>query len=195
MQKFACRDLPSRAVAVSHPYMSIITGRGDHGETDLLFGKRMPKSSLRAEVLGSIDELNAALGMARAASNDHGLVGEIDRIQSQLFGLMGELAFDPPDAEKYLEKGYARITSLDVDAIESLARNIEKSGVRFTGWAVPGQSGSIERAAIDCARTAARRAERNVWKLLETGVPVPEPIRIYLNRLSDLLWILARRNE
>jgi len=175
--------------------MSIITGRGDQGETDLLFGKKMAKSSLRAEVLGSVDELNAALGMARAASGEQWLIGEIDRIQTRLFGLMGELAFEPGDAEKYAAKGYAKITGADVDAIETLARRIEDGGVRFTGWAIPGETGSIERAALDFARTSARRAERNVCRLHESEATVPEAVRIYLNRLSDLLWILARRTE
>ncbi|MFU8892575.1 MAG: cob(I)yrinic acid a,c-diamide adenosyltransferase [Luteolibacter sp.] len=175
--------------------MSIITGRGDHGETDLLFGKRMAKSSLRAEVLGCVDELNAALGMARASSGDPWLVGEIDQIQTRLFGLMGELAFEAEDAEKYASKGYAKITKEDVGAIETLARDLEDKGVRFTGWAIPGEAGSIERAALDFARTAARRAERGVWRLHESGVTMPETLRIFLNRLSDLLWILARRGD
>lgn len=173
--------------------MSIITGRGDHGETDLLFGKRMAKSSLRAEALGCVDELNAALGMARAASSDEMLVGHIDAIQTRLFGLMGELAYESEDAEKYTAKGYAKITDADVEWIETLARGIEATGVRFTGWAVPGEAGSIERAALDFARTAARRAERGAWQLHGSGIAVPETVRIFLNRLSDLLWILARR--
>jgi len=174
--------------------MSIITGRGDHGESDLLFGKHMAKSSLRAEVLGCVDELNAALGLARAASTDPTLVEHIDAIQTRLFGLMGELAHESEDAEKYLAKGYARITETDVEWIENLARGIEKTGLSFTGWAVPGEAGSLERAGLDFARTAARRAERGVWQLHENGTHVPEPVRIFLNRLSDLLWILARRS-
>lgn len=173
--------------------MSIITGRGDHGETDLLFGKKMAKSSLRAETLGCVDELNAALGLARAASGDAEFVERIDTIQNRLFGLMGELAYEVGDAGKYSEKGYAKITAADVEEIEALARKIEAAGVRFTGWAVPGKAGSIERAALDFARTAARRAERAVWRLHESGVEVAENVRVFLNRLSDLLWILARR--
>ena len=178
---------------VSIVVMSIITGRGDHGETDLLFGKRMAKSSLRAEALGCVDELNAALGLARADSRDALLVERIDAIQTRLFGLMGELACDAEDAGKYGEKAYARITRADVAWLEELARGIEAQGVRFTGWAVPGGEGSMERAALDFARTAARRAERVVWRLDESGVAVPEEVRIFLNRLSDFLWILARR--
>jgi len=187
--------LPTGFVVVRDSRMSIITGRGDHGETDLLFGKRMAKSSLRAEALGCVDELNAALGMARAAAVDAALISHIDAIQTRLFGLMGELAYQIEDAEKYSAKGYAKIIHADVEWIESLARGIEANGVRFTGWAVPGEAGSIERAALDLARTAARRAERGVWQLHESDATVPEPVRIFLNRLSDLLWILARRGD
>lgn len=175
------------------PPMSIITGRGDQGETDLLFGKRMAKSELRAEALGSVDELNAALGLARAASTDPQLIDRIDVIQNQLFGLMGELAHLPADAGSYLAKGYSKLTMADVQHVEALAKSIEAAGVRFSGWAVPGAAGSIERAALDLARTAARRAERCIWRLHETGQPVPMPVRIFMNRLSDFLWILARR--
>ena len=173
--------------------MSIITGRGDHGTTDLLFGKTMLKTSLRAEVLGCVDELNAALGLARVQSGDAELVGHIDAIQTRLFGLMGELAHEEGDAEKYAAKGYARLGQADVDWLEGVARGIEANGVKFTGWAVPGGEGSLERAALDFARTAARRAERAVWRLDESGVAVAGPVRIFLNRLSDFLWILARR--
>lgn len=153
----------------------------------------MAKSSVRAEALGCVDELNAALGLARASSTDADLIEHIDAIQNQLFGLMGELAHEVEDAEKYREKGYASIVPEDVAALESLAKRVECAGVKFTGWAVPGETGSIERAALDVARTAARRAERSVWQLHQTVAPVSEPVRIFLNRLSDLLWILARR--
>ena len=174
--------------------MSIITGRGDQGETDLLFGKRMAKSDPRAETLGSVDELNAALGLARAASCDSELIDQIDSIQNQLFGLMGELAHVPTDAAKYRANGYASLSMDDVQRLESLAKSIEAAGVRLSGWAVPGAAGSIERAALDLARTAARRAERSMWKLHDTGQPVPAPVRMFMNRLSDFLWILARRD-
>lgn len=173
--------------------MSIITGRGDDGETDLLFGRRMAKSCLRAEALGCVDELNAALGLARVTSRGDGLDTPLEAVQTRLFGLMGELAHESEDAERYTAKGYARITPDDVTWVEEMARGIEAKGVRFTGWAVPGEEGSTGRAALDVARTAARRAERAVWRLHEASGPVPHDVRIFLNRLSDLLWILARR--
>jgi cob(I)alamin adenosyltransferase len=172
--------------------MSIITGRGDSGDTDLLFGKRIAKTSLRVEALGNVDELNAALGMARAAAHDAEWIELIDGIQSRLVGLMGQLACLPEDAGRYLEKRYAALSSEDVDWVVKAAHHYEAKGVKFTGWARPGGEGSLARASLDFARAVARRAERSVLVLNESGEQVPECVRLFFNRLSDLLWILAR---
>jgi cob(I)alamin adenosyltransferase len=172
--------------------MSIITGRGDDGQTDLLFNRRIAKTSVRMEAVGSVDELNAALGLARAAGATAETLSILDQIQAKLVGLMGQLACLPEDAAKYSEKGYAMIRAEDVAALEALARHQEKSGVRFTGWARPGEEGSLVRAGLDHARAVCRRAERAVLALDESGESVPVEIRLYFNRLSDLLWILAR---
>ncbi|BCU77402.1 cob(I)yrinic acid a,c-diamide adenosyltransferase [Luteolibacter sp. LG18] len=172
--------------------MSIITGRGDEGQTDLLFGKRIAKTSLRMEALGLVDELNAALGLARAAGPTDESLAILDGIQEKLIGLMGQLACLPEDVERYREKGYAAIHAEDVTALETLAKDHEARGVRFTGWARPGAEGSLARAGMDFARTIARRAERSVLALHESGEEVPREVRLYFNRLSDLLWILAR---
>ncbi|MFT4176248.1 MAG: cob(I)yrinic acid a,c-diamide adenosyltransferase [Luteolibacter sp.] len=171
--------------------MSIITRRGDSGETDLLFGQRIAKTSSRMEVVGTIDELNAALGLARSVSPSE-IVALLDGIQTRLIGLMGELATLPQDTAKYREKNYPRITEADVTWIFETATAYEKRGIRFSGWAIPGAEGSLGRAGLDFARTIARRAERRVWQLHESGEPVSEDIRLFFNRLSDLLWILAR---
>ena len=175
--------------------MSIITGRGDSGETDLMFSKRIPKTSLRVEALGSVDELNAALGLARVAGGNGEIVDLIDGIQQRLVGLMGQLATLPEDEEKYLAKKYAYLTAEDLDWVTASAHGYEKRGVRFTGWARPGAEGSMARAGLDFARSVARRAERAVLALHESGQPVPEVVRLFFNRLSDLLWILARVEE
>jgi len=172
--------------------MSIITRRGDSGETDLLFNRRIAKTSARIEAVGCVDELNAALGLARAAEVRPELVALIDGIQSRLVGLMGELATLPEDLGKHAEKGYPSIGAADVEWVFQIARGYEQRGVKFTGWAVPGAEGSLARAGLDFARTLARRAERAVWALHETGEEVGEEIRLFFNRLSDLLWILAR---
>jgi cob(I)alamin adenosyltransferase len=172
--------------------MSIITGRGDSGETDLLFSKRIAKTSLRIEALGNVDELNAALGLARSAASNPEWIALIDEIQSKLVGLMGQLAYLPEDEAKYVEKKYAAITQADLDWITAQAHQYEAQGIRFTGWARPGAEGSLARAGIDFSRSIARRAERSVLTLHESGEPVPEVVRLFFNRLSDLLWILAR---
>ena len=175
--------------------MSIITGRGDSGDTDLLFGKRVAKTSLRIEALGNVDELNAALGLARAAAHDSGWIELIDGIQSRLVGLMGQLAYLPEDEARYREKNYAALTRADLDWVVTEAHRLEAQGIRFTGWARPGAEGSFARAGLDYSRAVARRAERGVLALHESGEPVPEVVRLFFNRLSDLLWILARVAE
>ena len=172
--------------------MSIMTGRGDSGETDLLFAKRIAKTSLRIDALGTVDELNAALGLARAATHDAEWISLIDTLQEKLIGLMGELATLPEDAALYVKKGYATLTPADLEWVIAEARKHEGRGIRYTGWARPGAEGSLARAGLDFSRTAARRAERAVLTRHEAGEPVPEVVRLFFNRVSDLLWILAR---
>lgn len=172
--------------------MSIITGRGDSGETDLLFGKRTAKASLRVECLGCVDELNAALGVARTEQSAGEWVGLVDQLQEKLVGLMGQLATLPEDEPRYREKGFPWISSEDVEWLTREAKGYEARGVRFEGWARPGAEGCRARSQIDLARAISRRAERAILKLHESGEPVPEPVRKFFNRLADLLWILAR---
>ena len=172
--------------------MSIITKRGDKGETDLMFGKRIAKTSARIAALGAIDELNAALGLARAADGGGRHTAVIDRVQNLLFGLMGELACLPEDLGKYRENGYAALTEEDLDWLTATAEGAEAKGVRLPYWAVPGAEGSMSRAHLDHARTVSRRAERHLLMLHESGGEVPLTARLFLNRLSDALWILAR---
>jgi len=169
--------------------MSIITGRGDSGDTDLLFGRRIAKTSLRVAALGCVDEVNAALGLARAAGGDAEVIAILDAVQERLVGLMGQLACLPEDLGRYK---YVAITPADVAWVEDQARQFETRGVKFSGWARPGAEGSLARAGMDFARAMARRAERSVLALHESGEAVPEAVRLFFNRLSDLLWILAR---
>jgi len=173
--------------------MSIITKRGDDGMTDLMFGRRVSKTSLRFTALGSIDELNASIGLARAADAEGKHTEILDRIQNLLFALMGQLACLAEDQEKYTEKGYSSVTEDDLEWLNGTAKKIEEEGVRFTHWAVPGAEGSMARAHLDFARTVARRAERDVLKVHEERGEVPTVVRLFLNRVSDLMWILARR--
>lgn len=172
--------------------MSIITGRGDQGETDLLFSRRIRKTEIRIEALGAVDELNAALGLARAAAGDAEWVPLVDQLQEKLVGLMGQLATMPEDQARYVQAGYPSIQAADVEELVAVAQGYEAQGIRFTGWARPGEEGCLARAHLDFARAVARRAERSVWLLDEAGGQVTEEVRLYFNRLSDLLWILAR---
>lgn len=172
--------------------MSIITGRGDSGETDLLFGKRIAKTSLRIEALGCVDELNAALGVARASASNPEWVALIDALQEKLIGLMGQLATLPEDEVRYRETKFPLIAQADVDWVVTEAHQYEARGIRFTGWARPGAEGSLARASVDFARSVARRAERSILALHESGESVPQTVRLFFNKLADLLWILAR---
>lgn len=175
--------------------MGIVTKTGDDGETGLLYGRRVAKTSLIVAAYGAVDELSAALGMARAAMAADALAVEIERIQTDLVGLMGELATSEEDRARYLEDGYLRINDDDVDRLETQVREIEAKGIRFRGWALPGDS--EVGARLDMARTICRRAEREVLTLFASRGAVERDglLSRYLNRLSDALWIFARRWE
>ena len=172
--------------------MSIITGRGDSGQTDLLFGKTIAKSSQRVAVLGCVDEMNAALGLARAAGAAPEMVAVIDDLQTRLVGLMGELACVTVDRDRYSVQFKGAMTLDDVERITATAKAFESRGIKFTDWARPGAEGSLAKAGLDFARAVTRRAEREIWVLHESGEPVSEAIRLFFNRVSDLLWIMAR---
>lgn len=170
--------------------MSITTTTGDDGETALMFGRRVSKTHPRIAAAGEIDELNAALGMARAHSTDARTTAAIAACQGELIGLMGELATLPEDHPRYAAAGWQRVTAREIGALTEEAAALEKElNTRFHGWAVPGADTTLCGAALDVARAVCRRAERAV---LTVGGPVREH-HVYLNRLSDFLWLLARR--
>lgn len=172
--------------------MSIVTKRGDDGHTDLLYGKRISKTDLRVETLGAIDELNTVIGLARCQGDDS-LAGELDWVQERLVGLMGELAVLPEDLPRYRSDKMPKMTAEDVTTLEERAKAIEEKGVDFKGWARPGASGSLVAGFLDQARTVSRRSERRVLALAAEGGL--SEITLFLNRLSDYLWLLARREE
>ena len=132
-------------------------------------------------------------GWCGPAGLDPARVETIDWLQGRLVGLMGELGVFPEDAERYREAGYPSIEAGDVETIEREALAIEESGISFDGWARPGASGDLAGANLDVARTVCRRAERRVRDLGD-GVTNPGITR-FLNRASDLLWLLARSCE
>jgi cob(I)alamin adenosyltransferase len=171
--------------------MSIATKTGDAGETALMYGRRVPKTYRRVEAYGTVDELNSALGLARALSGEN-LVREIAfSVQKELVTLMGELAVADEDRERYLADGYEVVTMLMVDRLTEIVNDLEKNHhISYKHWATPGNN--VASAALDLARTTCRRAERRVVALADTADYLnPETIR-YLNRLSDVLWLLAR---
>jgi cob(I)alamin adenosyltransferase len=165
--------------------MSVITKRGDSGETDLMFGRRSPKTAPRIEAYGTVDELNS-----RVSSRT---VEMLDGVQARLVGAMGELATMEEDLPKYDAKGYARIKAEDVAWLEEQAHLLEKEcDIRFKGWARPGKEGSLGSAYLDLARSVCRRAERRVVALRLDHALSNVNTALFLNRLSDLCWVLAR---
>ncbi|MEZ5386930.1 MAG: cob(I)yrinic acid a,c-diamide adenosyltransferase [Prosthecobacter sp.] len=177
--------------------MSITTRKGDQGETDLLFGCRLAKSHPRVHALGAVDELNAALGPLRISALREETRTIVPQVQRWLITLMGELATPPGKESRYAETHSDGIPADKVAWLDGHVAALEKGGaMQFKGWALPGEAGVMSGAHADLARVACRRAERCVIDLLETPdeVPNPEIIR-FLNRLSDLLWLLARWEE
>lgn len=172
--------------------MSIATKKGDDGTTGLMFNRRVSKCHPRVEAYGSVDELNAALGLARAAAAAP-MKGRLKEIQKDLITLMGELATQPEDLPRYVEKGFAVVTPGLTAKIDAIVQEIEAQNVPFDGWSTPGEN--AVSAALEFARTACRRAERRVCALREAKERVNPEIIVYLNRLSDALWLLGRWAE
>ena len=170
--------------------MSITTKTGDGGTTALMYGRRVPKSHPRVEAYGTVDELSAALGLARATAKHDFVRGNLLAIQKDLVVLMGELCVQPEDLERYVKDGYSLVIPGMTAKLDTLVHEIEARNISFKGWVTPGAT--MNSAALDMARTVCRRAERRVCALKESGELKNDEIIIYLNRLSDLLWLLAR---
>jgi len=170
--------------------MSIATKTGDGGTTGLMYGRRVPKTHPRVEACGAVDELNAALGMARVSAENDFVRVNLLAIQKDLVVLMGEAGVVTEDLPRYTKDGYSLVTPAMTAKLDALVREIEAQNISFKGWATPGDT--MNSAALDVARTTCRRAERRVCALQETGELPNLEIVIYLNRLSDLLWLFAR---
>jgi cob(I)alamin adenosyltransferase len=167
---------------------SIATTRGDGGQTGLAGGIRVSKASLRVEAYGTVDELNSSLGFARAVCDDQELAGLAHGIQRELFKVGSALA-TPPQSPK----PQVPITDEMVERLTSEVHRLEAIDGVLSDWSVPGAT--TPSAAFDIARTVCRRAERAVVRLTETGEEVQPTILKYLNRLSDLLWLIGRKLE
>ena len=171
--------------------MSIATKTGDDGTTALMYGRRVSKTDDRVVAYGTVDELNAALGMVRATVGELFVTDAVLAIQKELVTLMGELAVADEDRERYERGGFRFVEATMVDGLTAIIDDIEKNHrVTYEGWATPGASQGS--AALDVARTVCRRAERHVVALSEAAGSVNPEIVRYLNRLSDLCWLWAR---
>jgi len=167
--------------------MKIYTRKGDDGTTGLYGGGRVPKDSAAPEAYGTVDEAQAALGLARAASE-----GELDELlvhlERDLWVLMAELATEHENAHKLVD-GASRVTPEMVAALEAKIDEITGRFEQPTEFVVPGETELAAR--LDVARTVIRRAERRSMAVVAEGSQVVP----YLNRLSDLVWTLARWTE
>ena len=181
----------------------VATGKGDDGTTGLLFGGRVPKDDHRTEAYGTIDESVAALGLARAELT---VMAEQDRLpeplaflpplilhyQRELFIAGAELAANPDALEK-LRDGVTRVNEAMLLAVEDELARAEARIEMPREFVVPGETRLS--AALELARTIVRRAERRAMTMKREGILPGEWVVPYLNRLADLLWVLARAAE
>lgn len=173
--------------------MSIATRTGDDGSTCLLYGQRVPKDHPQVEAVGALDELNAALGAAKAARPAATPATELEEIQRDLVALMGEVSCAESDVARHAASQFARIGAAELARLDAAVARLESRGLRFDGWATPGAN--TYSAALEVARTAARRAERRMVGLAGHGRVLRPLLLQFVNRLSDTLWLLAREAE
>lgn len=183
---------------------SVATGKGDDGSTGLMFGgDRIQKDDPRAEAYGTIDEAVASLGLARAhlavtaesggrGAGPVGLADLILRFQRELFVAAAELATNPQAWDRLVD-GRTRVSAAMVDGVEAILLEMEARIVMPSEFVVPGET--LASAALEQARTVLRRAERRVVTLGRDGLVPGDHVLPYLNRLADLLWVLARAAE
>ena len=182
----------------------VSTGRGDDGTTGLLYGgPRIGKDDPRTEAYGTVDEAVAALGLARAELGVRSQYGTLNpglasiaelvlRLQRELFVVGAELA-TTPEAVDRLEDGRTRVSAAMVDSLTALVVDLEKRIEMPREFVIPGETRTS--AALELARTVIRRAERRAVALKAAGLLRGEHLLPYLNRLADLVWVLARVAE
>jgi len=167
---------------------SISTMRGDAGETSLAGGPRVSKGSARVEAYGTIDELISSLGVARSACDDSDIVRLATSIQQDLFKVGSSLATpnESPKPQVVIDASLAERLTTEVHRLETIEGML-------VDWSLPGEHRAA--AEFDLARTVCRRAERAIVRLQESGAAIQPTILTYVNRLSDLLWLCARKLE
>lgn len=171
----------------------VYTRTGDRGETALVGGKRVPKDSLRIEAYGTIDELNSIVGLARVFNEESLDAGEAHRfldevlcqLQDEFFDLGSELATPP----EFFQQGMYRVGGGEVARLEKLMDKCQKDLEPLTSFILPG--GGRVGAYLHQCRTVCRRAEREILRLSREEEINPEVIK-YVNRLSDLFFVLSR---
>ena len=163
--------------------MKVYTKTGDEGQTSLLSKQRVYKDDARVEAYGTVDEVNSAMGLAKSLIKPSWAIDILHQIQLELISLNADLATDSLSVVDY------RITQEHVTRLESQIDSLEQRRLPQRGFVTPGAS--TASAALDLARTMVRRAERCVVRLKRTG-EVTVPVSLYLNRLSDLLFVMAR---
>ena len=179
------RALPQRAKPLRLGRVKIYTRTGDDGTTGLLGPGRVPKSSPRVEAYGGVDELNAALGAARALDREEWLAEELGTLQARLFSVGAELAA----AEAAMLERLERIGEADIEALERWIDRLDAGLPALRNFILPG--GSELAAQLHLARAVCRRAERRLVALGQQEVVEPRLVR-FLNRLGDLLFVMAR---
>lgn len=173
---------------------SIATRTGDDGKTRLIYGQRVSKAHPRIEAVGAFDELNVALGVAKANCSVDSRRELLTRLQSDLIALMGEIACDPNDASRYASSTFPKVNADTLARIDAGITAIESRHLRFDGWATPGAN--AHSAALEMARTTARRAERRLVALVDERSDAVRPLALQIsNRIADLLWLMAREAE
>jgi cob(I)alamin adenosyltransferase len=170
--------------------VQIYTGAGDRGDTALYFGGRVSKADPAIECVGDVDETVTALGIARAHCSDAQLASRLLALQRDLFVLGAELAANPGRLDRLCD-GVSRVTPQMVRELELLIDRLVADRPLRPVFIVPGATQAS--AAIDHARAVARRAERHAVAARQAGLHVADSVTAYLNRLSDLLFVLARR--
>ena len=168
--------------------MSIATKRGDAGETSLAGAVRVSKGHVRVEAYGTVDELNTFMGLARVMTDDADVKELVKKLQRELFTVGSALATAPAGSKKE-----PPVTGEMVDALTEQVHRIEATEGLLADWSLPGEHPAS--AAFDVARAVCRRAERQVVRLVESGERVNPHVLAYLNRLSDVLWLIGRLIE
>lgn len=169
--------------------MSIVTKKGDSGQTRLMYGVTVSKADLQVEAYGAIDELNAFLGQARALCEHQPTKDILEHIQRETFIIGTELA-TPSERVHQLKQ---HVDETMTRWLETQIAQIEAMPGILDDWSLPGAT--VAGAALDVARVTARRAERHIARWAQMEAALNPEISRYINRLSDLLWLLGRRYE